>query len=506
MRTKNSVLNFLTSIIPFITFVILGFLKVHVWQDSLDPNVYALNQLFFQVFAYLSIAEAGIGALVQKEYYKLLIDEDQETICKYYTLSKRMLRNVCYIIMICGFITSFFLKYLAKGNDLSQRYMQQVFLLFLVKSLVEYFMFAPRFVLTADQKMYKINFQLYFYKILETVLETVLIYIGFSYVFVLLCSIILRIIMNLRLNNMVAKEYPWLHAVKDVGDLKIKGMQHVFIFKIASALQENIGALLISSFVNPISVIIYTNYKYITKYINDFVYQLGTAITSSLGNLLYGNDKNKGYETYEMVNTMFYFIASFLTISIGFCINSFIIIWVGKDKVLSNFGLFCMLFVFFHNIARRPLFILKDVFALYKELQFISILEAIITVVLSFGFVKYGIHGILFANVLAILVTNFFYLPVAIYKYVFNRFPGVDFAKYLFSVITIIIFLAISMKFIPQISSTGIFTWFVGACVYSLVVLIVLSSVFFVFLKSFRELCFRAVSFIISLKKDRSNF
>lgn len=506
MRTKNSVLNFLTSIIPFITFVILGFLKVHVWQDSLDPNVYALNQLFFQVFAYLSIAEAGIGALVQKEYYKLLIDEDQDTICKYYTLSKRMLRNVCYVIMICGFVTSFFLKYLAKGNDLSQRYMQQVFLLFLIKSLVEYFMFAPRFVLTADQKMYKINFQLYFYKILETVLETALIYVGFSYVFVLCCSIVLRIIMNLRLNSIVAKEYTWLHTVNDVGNLKIKGMQHVFIFKIASALQENIGALLISSFVNPISVIIYTNYKYITKYINDFVYQLGTAITSSMGNLLYGDDKDSGYDTYEMVNTMFYFIASFLTIAIGYCINSFIIIWVGKDKVLESISLLCLLFVFFHNIARRPLFILKDVFALYKELQFISITESIVTVVVSFVFVKKGIQGILFANVIAILLTTFFYLPIAIYKYVFNRFPFVDFAKYFFSVIISGAFLWGSIKWIPVIPSDGILTWFLGSCIYSMLVLILLSSVFFLFLKSFRELCFRVVSFIMSLKKDNSKY
>ena len=167
MRTKNSLLNFLTSIVPFVAFVALGFLKIRIWQSSLDQNIYALNQLFFQLFAYLSIAEAGIGALVQKEYYKLLIDEDHEMICKYYTVSKKMLRKVCYVIMAAGLVLSFFLKYLAKDNTLSQIYMQEVFLLFLAKSLVEYFMFSPRFVLTADQKLYKINFQMYFYKILE---------------------------------------------------------------------------------------------------------------------------------------------------------------------------------------------------------------------------------------------------------------------------------------------------------------------------------------------------
>ena len=109
MRTKNSLLNFLTSIVPFVVFVALGFLKIRVWQSSLDENIYALNQLFFQLFAYLSIAEAGIGALVQKEYYKLLIDEDHDMICKYYTVSKKMLRTVCYVIMAAGLILSFFL-------------------------------------------------------------------------------------------------------------------------------------------------------------------------------------------------------------------------------------------------------------------------------------------------------------------------------------------------------------------------------------------------------------
>ena len=215
MRTKNSLLNFLTSIVPFVVFVALGFLKIRVWQSSLDENIYALNQLFFQLFAYLSIAEAGIGALVQKEYYKLLIDEDHDMICKYYTVSKKMLRTVCYVIMAAGLILSFFLKYLAKDNALTQMYMQEVFLLFLAKSLVEYFMFSPRFVLTADQKLYKINFQMYFYRILETLMDIGLIYVGMSYVLVLCCSIVLRIVMNLHLNKIVFREYPWLHTVSD---------------------------------------------------------------------------------------------------------------------------------------------------------------------------------------------------------------------------------------------------------------------------------------------------
>lgn len=500
MRTKNSLLNFLTSIVPFVAFVALGFLKIRIWQSSLDQNIYALNQLFFQLFAYLSIAEAGIGALVQKEYYKLLIDEDHEMICKYYTVSKKMLRKVCYVIMAAGLVLSFFLKYLAKDNTLSQIYMQEVFLLFLAKSLVEYFMFSPRFVLTADQKLYKINFQMYFYKILETLMEISLIYIGMSYVLVLCCSIFLRIIMNLHLNSIIFKEYPWLHIVNDTQGLKIEGMKHVFIYKIVSAVQENVGALLISAFVNPISVIIYSNYKYITKYVNDFIYQLGTALTSSLGNLLYGVDNESGYHTYEIINTMFYFMASLLTITLGYCINSFITIWVGKNKTLDSISLYCLLFVFFHTIARRPQYILKDVFALYKELQLISIAEAIVTLVLSYVLVvREGIEGILIAAVLAILVTNFWYFPVALYKRIFDKFPVLDFCKYLFSVGITAVGLLLSNKYLPPISNQGFLLWFLHSCVYSLGILALLTVIYYVLFKSFRALCKKGINVLKDL-------
>ena len=489
MRKENSLKNFITSTIPFIILIFLGFWKVNVWQNSLDEDIYAMNQLFFQLFAYLSLAEAGIGALVLKEYYRLFVEDNKEEICIYYTLSKQMLRKVCYAIMMLGFGLSFFLKYLANDNQLSLVYMQKIFLLFLVKSLVEYFMFSPRFVLQSDQKLYKINLQMNFYKILESVLETVLIMIGISYASVLLMSIALRVLMNLHLNRIIYREYPWLKEVKNTKEFKISGMQHVFIYKIVSVIHENVDLLLISSFVNPLSVIIYSNYKYITKYLNDMLYQVGSSITSSLGNLLNAEKNEQGFHTYEMINTMFYFMASFLTISLTFCINSFIEIWVGSGKLFEPFSLACMMFLFFHGIVRRPQYILKDIFGLYKELQMISIAEAVINLVMSFVLVqRYGIAGVLFASVVATLTTNFWYFPLMLYRKIFNKNLWLDIAKYFSTGVITIGVLVISFLFYPRISSGGYIIWFIQSALYAVVVLIVLFMVFYVMFKSFRRL------------------
>ncbi len=477
--------------VPFAVFVILGFFKVKVWQGNMDEDIYALNQLFFQLFAYLSIAEAGIGALVQKKYYSLLIDKDRETICKYYTLSKKMLRIICFIIIILGIILSFFLKALAKGNLLSIGYMQKVFILFLAKSLVEYFLFAPRFLLTADQKLYKINLQSYGYKIAETILEILLIYIGFSYITVLLVSILLRIIMNLHLNRIVFKEYPWLKTIETDNSVKLTGMSHILIFKVVSAVQENIGALLVSAFINPFTVIVYTNYKYITKYLNDFVYQSGIAIVASLGNLLNEkkNDKSS-YFVFQQINTMYFFIASLLTLALSFCINPFISIWVGSDKLLDSVSLMCLLFVFFHNIARRPLYMLKDIFVLYKEMQIMSIAEAVVTTSLSFLFLKLGlgVKGILIAGALSVLLVSFLTFPIIVYKKVFGIFPWLDFVKYIANIAIIIAIHSLYSLLPLRVLDTNFLMWFLTSCLAVIAILIILTIANLLFFKSFRGL------------------
>lgn len=500
MRKSNSLKNFITSTVPFIILIFLGFWKVNVWQSTLEEDVYALNQLFFQIFAYLSLAEAGIGALVLKEYYKLFIDEDRETIRIYFTLSKKMLRKVCYIIMAAGIVVSFFLPALSKGNDLSLHYMQKIFILFLISSLVEYFMFSPRFVLQADQKLYKLNIQMNLYKIAESVMGTLLIMYGISYEAVLVATIFLRIVMNLHLNQIVYKEYPWLKPVKDTKGIKIRGMQHVLIYKVVSVVYENADLLIISSFISPLMVIIYSNYKYITKYITDLLYQVGNALTSSLGNLLNTEHDEHTFYTYEMINTMFYFIACFLTVALGYCINSFIVIWVGKDKLFDSFSLVCVLFIFYHTIVRRPQYILKDIFALYKELQAVSVAETILNIGLSLVLVfKFGVQGVLGATVISTLLTNFWYFPKYLYKKVFDKKPWLDLCKYIGCILLVAVLLLGSQAFLPNISSTGYISWFVQSCIYSLGVLAVLTVIFSLIFKSFRRLLVQCWDMVLGI-------
>lgn len=497
MRKSNSIKNFITSVIPFLILVLLGFFRVNVFIDQLGIEIYAINQLFFQLFAYISLVEAGVGTLIQQYYYKYLVLDKKDKIIAIYKKSKDLLRKISIIILIIGFILSFFLL-LFTNNSLSLWYMQIVFMIFLFRSVLEYLMFSPRLLLQADQKIYKINIQLNVYRILEYVIEIILLYLGFNYFSILIASTIIRFLSFYYSNRKIFKEYPWLLNTKEVEDIKIKGIDNIFFHKISGSVYNNTDILLISSFLSPLMVTIYASYNYIVKFIGDLISILSGSIISSFGNVVYKeNDKDK-LTIFEELNSLFMFCAMFFTIAIYFTIDSFVVLWIGSDKLIPSLSLIFMNAVSFHFIANRALLIIRDVNGLFKETQTIAIAEAIIKLTLSIILIKsYGLNGILFATLITTITTSFWFYPNYIYKNIFKTSPLNYYFKYIFSVIITLLLIIISRIILGEIDIDNYFSWFIYASCYSIIILIILIFSNYLMFKSFRRLCNK---FMLTLK------
>lgn len=489
MRSESALKNFITGLVPFLILLVLGFWKLNVWQRTMDESVYALNQLFFQIFAYLSLGEISIGTLAQKEYYRLLSEKNQDEIRIYYTLSRRMFRQMALLIAILGVGVSFFLPLLSKGSTLSSGYMKELFYLFLAKSLVGFVMFSPRYVLQADQKMYKINAQWMGYRIAEALLETLMIQAGFHLEHVMVLSFCLRIVMYWHLDMRIFREYPWLKPVKNTQGYRLQGFGHAMVNRLVATVYENTDIILISAFVNPFSVVVYSNYKYITKYLYDLVYNLESAVTSGLGSILYSDSKTDARMKYEMVSTLFCYIACWITVVLLACMNPFIRTWVGESKVFEPFCFLAIVFLSFHTLIMRPLNVLKEIFALYKEMQTIAIVETVINLGLSVALIiPFGMKGVLGATIIALFATNFWYFPVVLYRKVFDYTPWLHFFKYGFSLGVTAVLGLLTWWLYPSISSAGYAMWFLTTAVYAVLAAVVLGALFAWRFRSFREL------------------
>lgn len=500
MRKQLSMKNFITGIIPYFVLAILGFVRVDFFVDNLGDEIYAINQLFFQIFAYISLVEAGIGPLITQQYYKFFADQDHKSISGLYTTSKKMLQKISIAILIIGFIVSLFLKFLT-NNNLALGYMQIVFMIFLLRSILEYLMLSPRLVLQADQKIYKINVLLNIYKVVEIVIEIFLLQCGVDYLVILLSSIVVRFLSYYYTNCKVFKEYPWLTDVDNNELVKLKNSTSVLWHKLADAIYNNTDLLLISAKLEPVAVVIYSAYKYIVKFIADGVYILSNALTASFGNVIYKNKKEDGHLIFEEMNMAFFAAASFFTITVYVLSHSFVSLWLGPDKLMNNIAFIFMIMVLFNDIARRPFIICRDANGLFKETKMITIAESFLNLILSIVFIsRYGVVGVLFATAFSTLVTSFWFYPRYIYTQVFHMNSKKYYFKYFICVIITLLGCFVGRHLLEVLPSSSYISWIFSASVICLLAIALIVVGFIICFNDFRRLLYKSKLLLEEMK------
>lgn len=489
MRKAKSLKNFLSDVIPYFVLAILGFVQIRIFIDNLGEEIYALNQLFIQLFSYISLVEGGVGAIIAQKYYKLFVDNDINEINKMYTSSKIAMRKVSLLIFIIGFILSFFLSFFT-NNSLSSFYMQFVFILYILRSILEYLNLSPRFVLQADQKIYKINLIVNFFKILEIIIGIVLLCFKVDYMFILISSILLRIVMYKFVNKKIYREFPWLHSLNEGEVPKIRGIGYMFFHKIAGAVYSNTDILLISSKMNPFLVTVYSSYNYVIRYITDVIYMIGSAISASFGNVIYKEKSQESFKIFEELNIFFLFCSCFFSINVYLLADSFVgKIWLGQEYIMTEICLILMVYILFSNISKRIFTLYVETVAKYKETKVIVALEAGLNLVLSLIMISFhGVTGVLFATVISYLITTFWYYPYYIYNKEFKTNCLTYFFKY-FIVFFITVLLSFSGSILTNvINVNGILSWLLIAFGLCMIMLVITVGIFYLFFQDFRRL------------------
>ena len=102
MRTKNSIINIIASIIAQAITILLGFITQKVFINSLGAEILGINGLFSNIISMLAIAELGISTAVIYNLYKPVAENDEEKIL--------ILMNV-YMVNILLYITFILIAY-----------------------------------------------------------------------------------------------------------------------------------------------------------------------------------------------------------------------------------------------------------------------------------------------------------------------------------------------------------------------------------------------------------
>ena len=489
MRTKKFIFNFLSSYFFYFILAALGFLKVRFFISGLGENLFALNQLYSNIFTYLTLSEAGVGIALISKLYKPLARNNNNEVNELYSEASYIFKRVAVLILALSLLFSFFVGFLILDNNFDLLFLNVTFILFSLKSVIDYFFFAPRFVVEANQKNYKINFRLYSFRIVEIIVEIILLSIGINYIFILVPSIFIRIIQNVVVNKKIYKIYPWLSKVRVVNKKIKKEMGHLFIHRVVSLIENNIDIVILSTFAGYAFVATYSIYNYFTKYINDTIAQIFNAIKNPIGEIINKTNLDKLKIELKNIQVIFSFLAIFVVVTMYYILSPFVNIWVGSAYSISNITLVLFLLIFYYKITIRESMIISDAIGLFKDTKWVVAVSAVINLILSLVLVsKFKINGVLFSTVISNYLCNLVLLPIITYRNLKIKINFWYYRYHLINFLTIllVIFVINLFNLNKIFVTTSFIQWTFGSMIVAVITFVIVSSIFYFIHKSFR--------------------
>ena len=404
-RTQKSIKNIAYAFGAQGVTTLFNFITKSIIARLLGNQIVALNGLFTEIIACLSLAELGIGSAIVFNLYKPLAENDHEKVSQLMTFFKQAYRLIAVAVMGMGTIACFFIQFIIK-EDITYPlwYVRVIFMLFVLNSACSYLFSYKISLLNADQKVYIYSFYSTLFYIVRTTINIIVLLLlnkygdDYSYILYLSISIVTTLISNYLISRQVDKRYTYLKNMplpKEDKKNVFDNVKNIFIKELSGKITNSTDNILISMLVSTIMVAPNQFYTTLTGIFMNLIFQVEAGIRASMGNLF---TLGTGKECSRVVNRLTWGYAIFAIwgcTGLYVCSESFIRVWVGEQYLYEDKILFIILINLFCYIICKPIYTAMHVSGLFKEGRNISILGSVINLIVSIVLGKaWGIIGI----------------------------------------------------------------------------------------------------------------
>lgn len=455
MRTTKSLKNMIFAIISNIITIIIGFVMQTVFIKTLGTEYLGIDKLFLNIISMLSIVDLGMGTAIIYNMYAPVSNKDKQKIKSLMDFYKKAYRVIILLVGVIGLSLIPFLGLIVKDTTIDES-ITVIYILFLLDMICSYILAYKKSIFYADQKNYIVIISRICYLTIMNLLLLIVLLTIKNYYLYLIIKIIMRLLENIIMSVIANKKYPYLkehdivsldNNIKEDIFIKIKGL---LFHKVGTFLVLGTDNIIISSFLGVTQVGYYSNYRLIIYSVLETINQGFSAITSSIGNLLINNNKEKSFNVYKKIDFLNFWISSFCTISIFVIIESFIKIWLGEEYILSSLVLIVLTINFYFSSIRAPMNSFKEAAGIFHEDRFIPLIESIINIFASIILLKFfGMAGVFMGTILSGFVLHFYSYPKFVYKGLFGKSYFSYFKKFIYKFLLVMVTMLIT-SFIPN--------------------------------------------------------
>ena len=441
-----------------------------------------LYQMYGQFFAYINLTEAGFSTAALYALYKPISENDTKKVNSILSGTNRIFKFIGFGMILIGVIFSFFIKYFIKGNVIDNNYIIFSFIIFLLINVMGYFFKPYSIYFDAREKRYIPNLIYQVGLLVKTIIEIVLLFVGFDLIKILMVSLVIVFSTNLIVRFTMKKQYPGIDFRGEKDYSAWKGTKHLIVHKLSGVVANNVDMLVISTFVGLTKVVLYSSYMYVINAIKIMLSKFSSSLYSLVGIKMLGDSEEDNYKTFMELNTLMSFVSIVICGSLLFAINPFINIFYEGEIVTSNVIALCFILMLYLSINSSTMYVYTNSTGLFKETKICTIVEAITNLLLSIiGMILFGIPGILLATSISYIVADYIIKPKILYKNVFKGEGTKEF--YLNLLITTIIFIiSCTINSFIKINVSNLLSWFI-VCLGLFVINLIVVYFIFKFLK-----------------------
>ena len=426
-RTGNSLRNMIASMRSNIITVLLGIIARRYFVLILGDEYQGLNGLYSNVISMLGVVELGMGNAIIYNLYKPIHENDSETINSLMDFYRKSYHIIGRAVAVIGVMIIPILPLFVKEVTIDIN-TTVVYLFFLADAVFSYFLSYKRSLLYARQENYIVQIVHILCLTAMKVVQTLILYITRNYYLYLVVMVVLRVVENALITLYVDRHYsdlsgkgavPLKKEIKDDIFLKTKGL---FLHQIGAFMINGTDNMIISRFLGLVTAGLYSNYALIIDSIKNLTKQVIDATTPSVGNLLVTETKEKQYDVFRKMRFIDFWLAAFCGICLYVMMEPWVIIWIGKERLLPDFVMLVLAFNFFQKTMRNTYGAFKTAAGIFHEDRFVPIVESALNIGFSILLVKtIGLAGVFIGTTISGLVLWCYSYPKYVYRNLFGR-------------------------------------------------------------------------------------
>ena len=413
MRNRHFLYNTIASLFCQLIGIICGMLLPRLMISGFGSELYGTTVSIAEFLGYISLLEGGIGGVARAALYKPLSEHDTNTLNLVLASVRQFFKKIAFIFIGYTLILACSFKYIASNYSLSWTFTFCLVFVISLSNLAEYYMgISNSILLHADQRGYIIRLLQSGTTIFNILLTCILIYYNCNILSVKFSYCFLHIIRILILNEYVKKHYSIKEIPAQANYLKQKWDclgQHIAYF-----LHSKTDFFVLTIFVTPLEVAVYSIYSYIMTSLVTLTGSFTAGSEAVFGNMLAQHETKRLMQFFDFIEFLIHFVVITIFTTGAIMIMPFIQLYtntftdaeyyrpIAAGLLLLAEGIYCL---------RQPYHQLTIAAGEFKSTKKAAFIEAGLNIILSCILVhKNGIIGIALATVTAMIYRTIYYI------------------------------------------------------------------------------------------------